>query len=392
MFRIVLLLGLSFPLFAQESAQGLHIDCPAGDGGAFYINQSLGFRISAKPTSKFIPTYHSVPEGVQQNVEEALAIWEQILISKIPIHIHVYWESMHPRTLASAGADKVYKNFKNAPFKETWYPSALAEAIQGENLTGNGADIILRINSEANWAPPTGTGSIFQYDMVSVVLHEVAHGIGFMSSFSEDEATYVRWGIQNIPFIYDKFMRDEQGNEIANPRFYTNDSQNLLHAITEGDVRFAIEKGQYASNGIMLHTEVPFSSGASLSHFSQAQRLDSDDQLMYPSIRPAVRVRFPGQATLAVLYQIGWALNFYEFDRTYSAESPLFSLYPNPASNLIRIETSEEALPYQIINQQGKILTNGQIQKGESEIPLEFLSSGKYYLKIGNTTLPFIKI
>lgn len=391
MYRLVILLLFCGIARGQDSAPAPHLHCPGGDLPYFSQEPLRKARISAKPTALFVPNYKGVPDSIKEIVENAIGIWDKILISRIPIHMDVLWEPLDQRTLASAGADRVYKNFRNAPFREIWYPSALAEAIQGENINGSGPDIVLRMNSNGNWNLGSGS-SLFTYDMLTVILHEIAHGIGFMSSFSDDDATYVRWGIQNIPFIFDKYMRDEAGNEITNPRFYTNDSQKLLDAVSKGDVTFKVDSGAFASSGLLLHTEEPFSVGASLSHFSTAQRLSVEDQLMHPSIRPGFRSTMPGPATLSILYQMGWALNMYEFDRQYSADSPLFSLYPNPSTDKITVKTAEDRVEYRIYDGSGKAVKNGILNSGESELSLIPLPAGKFYLKIGNTTLPLIKL
>lgn len=391
MYRLVFFLLFCGIARGQESAPAPHLHCPGGVEPYFSLSPPTALRITNKPTALFVPNYKGVPDSVKTIIEQAIAVWDKILISRIPIHMDVIWEPLDPRTLASAGADRVYKNFRNAPFKEIWYPSALAEAIQGENINGSGPDIVLRINAQGNWNLGTAP-TLFSYDMLTVVLHEVAHGIGFMSSFSDDDATYVQWGIQNIPFIFDKFMRDEAGNEITNPRFYTNDSQKLLDAVSKNAVTFKVDSGAFAPTGLVLHTEIPFSSGASLSHFSTAQRLNVQDQLMHPSIRPGFRSILPGPGTLAVLYQMGWALNMYEFDRQYTADRPLFSLYPNPFTDRIRVHTVEDKLPYRLYGGSSTLLLEGTLEMGETELSLQTLPAGRFYLQVGNTTLPLIKL
>lgn len=391
MYRLVFLLFFCGIARGQDSAPAPHLHCPEGLEPYVSREPAKNLRITAKSTALFVPNYKGVPDSVKTVVEKAIAVWDKILISRIPIHMDVIWEPLETFTLASAGADRVYKNFRNAPFREIWYPSALAEAIQGENITGSGPDIVLRINSEAKWntaKPP----SFSTFDMRTVVLHEIAHGLGFMSSFSDDNATYVRWGINNIPMIFDKFMRDEAGNEITNPRFYTNDSKKLLEAVSEKEVNFRLDSGYYAATGLRLHTENPFSSGASLSHFSPGQGLLEDDRLMLPSIRAGFSSSMPGPGTLAVLYQLGWSLNMYEFDREYTADSPRFRLYPNPVTDRVTLSTEEEKLNYQLFDGYGKILKAGTLNAGESELSLQQVPAGRFYLRIGETTLPLIKL
>ncbi len=398
---IFVLLWGAFPLLAQESAAGPVISCPGhaleaapGEETAF-----RHFRISAQPSSKFIPTYYSVPDSVQVVVEAAFDVWDKILINPIPIHIDVYWESMSGGTLASAGSDRVFKNFKNAPLREVWYPSALADALAGESVNKNNPDIVLRINRNAEWnLDYTGAQNYRYYDMLSVIIHEIAHGIGFMSSFEASGSGNVKWGIQNLPFVYDRYIVNQEGHGLVDNRFYTSDSEALYKAVTEEDVFFQIDSGAHREPRPRLHTENPFSSGASLSHISSRQNLqpDNGDRLMLPSLSLGARYHFPGNGILAILFQMGWALNFYEFEREYGYATPAFSLFPNPGSDYIYLKIDnfnpETPTQYHLLDATGKILIHQTVREEETEISLKMLPSGRYFLRIGEHSLPVIKL
>ena len=62
-----------------------------------------------------------------------------------------------------------------------FYPVALAEKIAGKSLnTDLEGDLVLTINSSVNWYMGTdGQTPKTKYDLVTVVLHEVCHGLGF---------------------------------------------------------------------------------------------------------------------------------------------------------------------------------------------------------------------
>lgn len=69
-----------------------------------------------------------------------------------------------------------------------------------------------------------------------------------------------------------------------------------------------------------------------------------------------------------------------------------FNIYPNPAKKYLTIETDEaHNTYYSITNLQGKQLLKGEIFDSKTDIEVEVLASGLYFLKIGNTTLKFIK-
>lgn len=396
----VLLLGVS-RLVAQESAAGPLISCP----GHHLPDSSItdlplrNLRISERASAKFIPRYFQVPDSVQKVVQAAFEVWNKILISPVPIHIHVHWESLSAGTLATAGSERVYKNFKNAPFRDVWYPSALADALSGESVNGDNSDIVLRINRDASWnLNYNGPQNFRYYDMLTVVIHEIAHGIGFMSSFELSGTTRVKWGIQNLPFIYDRYIVDVGGNGLVNNRFYTNDSEELLQEVTGNNIFFQIDSGAYQQRKPRLHTERPFAPGASLSHVANNQifQIDGRDRLMLPTISLGARYNYPGNGILAMLFQIGWALNFYEFEREYGYSTGSFSLFPNPGTDKVHLRVSnfnpDAAMHYYLLDATGRILNSRQVSTEETEISLKELPAGRYFLRVGEQSLPLLKL
>ena len=69
-----------------------------------------------------------------------------------------------------------------------FYPSALSNQFAGCDQATKEVDIIISINNSVNWYFGTdlavGPG---QYDLVSVVLHELCHGLGFFGTALVDD-------------------------------------------------------------------------------------------------------------------------------------------------------------------------------------------------------------
>jgi hypothetical protein len=118
------------------------------------------------------------------------------LVSNVPIQVNA---AMNPLTctatsavLGSAGAVAVVRDFAGAPLAATWYPIALANAITGiDNDPGN-PDISAQFNSSINGSAGCLSGYSWYYgydgilppntiDFVTVVMHEIVHGLGFQS-------------------------------------------------------------------------------------------------------------------------------------------------------------------------------------------------------------------
>ena len=94
-------------------------------------------------------------------------------------------------------------------FSEAFFPVALAEKMAGRPLNDSTeADIVASFNSAyTDWhfdttEPAPGSRT----DFVTVILHEIAHGLGFIDGFlfDEDEGTG-SWS-NNSFFIYDRFI------------------------------------------------------------------------------------------------------------------------------------------------------------------------------------------
>ena len=103
----------------------------------------------------------------------------------MPIRVNVDWrDEGDDRLLASAGPSTIYRSFLGATDPEIWYPVALAESIVGEDLNEiDEPDINVVANSSANWNFNTeGSVPRSRIDLATVLLHELGHGLGFLSS------------------------------------------------------------------------------------------------------------------------------------------------------------------------------------------------------------------
>ncbi len=115
--------------------------------------------------------------------QRAAEIWGATLRSNVPIVVEGRFTSLGSGVLGSAGTTSIFRNFPNAPFGETWYHYALANALAGEDLSAQNpprAQINTNFSTNFNFylgldnnAPPD------QVDLLTVVLHEFAHGLGF---------------------------------------------------------------------------------------------------------------------------------------------------------------------------------------------------------------------
>src|SRR5882672_4491375 len=121
--------------------------------------------------------------------------------------------------LGSAGPTEVFRDFAGAPFPATWYHGALASAIFGANLDPATAPIRARFNSNlGNTGCLTGVpfylgldgnhGS--QVDLVTVLLHEFAHGLGFSTVTNGQSGNF----LAGFPSAFDHFLFDNSTGKL----------------------------------------------------------------------------------------------------------------------------------------------------------------------------------
>lgn len=126
----------------------------------------------------------------------AANLWAARLSSSVTIVVNA---QMNPLTctvgsavLGSAGATTVHKDFTNRPVAATWYCQALANSRAGVDLAPANPDINATFNSTLNGSAGCLGGRKWYYgydksppgndiDFVSVVVHELGHGLGFQT-------------------------------------------------------------------------------------------------------------------------------------------------------------------------------------------------------------------
>jgi hypothetical protein len=155
--------------------------------------------------------------------QHAAGIWGAALTSNVTIRVGASFVPLSctadSAVLGSAGANEIFSDFPNAPRTATWYPSALASKLAGADQSTPGAPhIVARFNSRLGLFPDCLPGDGFylgldsqagaQIDLVAVLLHEMAHGLGFQT-FTDSETGELGDG---IPSIWDYYLVDNRSN------------------------------------------------------------------------------------------------------------------------------------------------------------------------------------
>ena len=157
--------------------------------------------------------------------QRAAEIWGATLTSTVPIRIGASFVPLActatSAVLGSASADEIWSDFPNAPRAATWYPSALASKLSGQDMASPGEPhIVAHFNSRLGLAQDCLPGSGFylglddnfgeQIDLVTVLLHEFAHGLGFQTFTNHETGAEV----QGHPSIWDYYLLNNRTGKL----------------------------------------------------------------------------------------------------------------------------------------------------------------------------------
>ncbi len=250
--------------------------------------------------SNFVVTYNNFPEWAKADVQAAIDIWSASFSSTVPITVDATWaRSSSPGVLGSARPGNYFANFINSPDPILWYPSALANAISGTDLDKRNPEIIIQANSTANWdqrndRKPTSS----EYDLTSVFIHELGHGLGFLSTDTYDN--FYKYGILEQPTPFDAFTQTPDGRRLSD---LPSPSIDLGTALTNTLV-WTGALGISANGGVKpkLYTPTRYESGSSVSHLDEATFSASGlDAVMTPNLDAGEVFQGPGPLAIAML-------------------------------------------------------------------------------------------
>ena len=178
-----------------------------------------------------------------QAFQYAAGLWSALLEGDISIQIQATFEPLDctatTGTLGAAGPTQALSDFPGAPEPGTWYAAALASRIAGTDLLpGSAAEIQARFNSNvgttnclasAQWYYGLDNQHGNSIDLVSVLLHEFAHGLGFLTF--ADPTTGQEF--QGQPDIFEKHIRDDSVGQMWDTM---TDAERQASAIRTGSV------------------------------------------------------------------------------------------------------------------------------------------------------------
>ena len=145
-------------------------------------------------------------------------IWDAILGSPVQIRVQASFDplpcSATSGVLGGAGPNVVDSDFAGAPFATTWYNAAEANRLAGVDIDPADDDIGAQFNVNVGTAGCLTTRSWYYgfdgnegangLDLLAVLLHEIGHGLGFMTLTDESDGTF----FFGQPSIWDRYLMD----------------------------------------------------------------------------------------------------------------------------------------------------------------------------------------
>ena len=322
-------------LFAQKdhtatTTDGFHLH----NGTICTIGEPMpGFVIPARAISRnpsqnpliFQVNYSpTVPQAARAAFERAGDILSNLFSSTVPITVQVNTvDTVGGNTLAAAGAGDFVQNFKNAPIPNTNYPIPLAEKLAGENLSSLSRpnDIIVTYNSTRNWNYTSTNVTGGQFDFVTVILHEILHGMGFASTASfGNNLGSLGTSSRSLPNPFTNALENREG---ANLVASFNDPSTELGSQLQSNALFMRTPTFTNSTNLpRIFAPSSYQIGSSISHLDEATYRNTPHSLMKPSIAPGAIVHDPGDIALNILYDMGWSFTNVAHESAAGSEDP----------------------------------------------------------------------
>lgn len=284
----------------EEAAADSEVD---GSGGA---EPGQGYAL-ATTSDEFVFTFDDTfTDAERAAIVAAGEKWADVLVIDVPIDVRVYEMDLGEGALAGAGPWQYY--FPEG--SDTLWPAAVVNQLAGDDfnggpgLDGEGADIGYEIGmivddsdifyDGLDSAVPQG-----RYSLLTVAMHELAHGLGHTTFAWPDEDTgQLSVRDSGFRYVYDTFVRSADRN------ITTLGSTALQNALV-GPLRWAGVDGTRLNGGTRpaLFAPNPFQPGSSVSHLSP-----TFGRLLSPGINDGVAILSIESVTRGMLADIGWIM------------------------------------------------------------------------------------
>ena len=267
-------------------------------------------------------------------LQKAARIVEASLHIPIDVEVLVAFSALEcdadTAVLGSAGATEYIREAGNdeeraqqasavrLPLSRTWYPIALANTLNGKDLSEFKAGIVIYFNgaidnnddclANSQWYygfDSPAKSDITQLSLLSISIHELLHGLGFASLVGPLKYPLNGYFDVYSRLLYDARVRRSWDNMPWYWRYYysrTNNGNVIWQggALTQAAAALPLTDG-FDHNRVELYAPRRYRTGSSISHFSRTLK---PDQIM----EPFHDAHTPAEVGLAaeLLQDLGW--------------------------------------------------------------------------------------
>ena len=277
----------------------------------------LGKYALAPPAANISVNYRGFTPEASTAFQRAVDIWSALLITEVPIEIDTSFGEIE--SLAHAVPLKLF--LSQGGGVQSFFPVGLANQLSGEDLDPDESDIGITMSDSEDWYYGLdGNPGEDQFDFVSVVLHEIGHGLGFFASFRDEEDGTFGYGFElrgrdtgeRFPVRFERFIWDTDSNRLVDESSYSNPSSELVEAITGIKLFWygleAAEANGGKDNFILLWAPEEFTR-SSVAHLDyHAYPPGTSNALMNPFLPKGEATHEPGPIVLAMLGDMGWTI------------------------------------------------------------------------------------
>ena len=255
----------------------------------------------------------------------AADFWAQRLDSPVEVKVQAKFEALTcsstSAVLGSAGTRYIFSDFTGAPLAKTWYSSALANKLAGEDLEPTEDDISARFTTALDdgscsfprkWyygldAQPTGGTT----DFTTVVIHELGHGLGFQTFVSR--STGEKFAGDDGIGLDDAYMVHLYDATAAKTWSQMTDSERLTSTVNTSNLLWdgpavtavassVLTSGVGAGGRAQVYAPNPSESGSSVSHWDTALFPNEMMEPFYTAANHSLLI------TDELMKDLGWSL------------------------------------------------------------------------------------
>lgn len=348
--------------------------------------------------------YTGFPDEAVAAFERAVANWERHIQSDVTIRIDASFEDLDPTVLGGTTPQFAYAvDTDGDDTFEISVLDALADALSGEDQQPDNPDFQIVLNrSRDDWHFGEGDAPAGTIDFTSVVLHEIAHGLGYLD-FTQVSNGTGEYGIDfnnngdRTPSVFTFFLAKEEGSDsrvsLTDESEFPNPSTELGDALTSDQLVFngatAITTAEPGNGPIppKIYAPAEFSRGSSISHLDEnTYPTETENALMTPRLRAAETNRLPGPIVCGQMKDMLWPLG----DQCKQYLADVFALQfsetpdPNRGSVTISWKVRDDADPQEFIVERKYFDESFEPVKRvqASPVTIESLGLGKFEFRV----------